>query len=175
MLLACATVSQFSSEQKAEFDKAIEQLNAPEKVNSWLLENLVYDTEKFEASKHVPPREKVDFWNKNLNWPIETYFKKTGVCHDASNFASYVLKKHRYEVEIVTAYYGLGIGAAAHSVCAFRRDERWWVCADTRTRTRKGVRKIAGPFNNLKDVAVYASDPPESFKEYDLQNRRRGW
>jgi len=172
-LLACAAGSQFTAEQKTEFEKAIEQLNTPEKVNSWLNQNLVYDVEKFEASKHA--REKRDFWDRNLNWPIETYFKKKGVCHDSSNFACYVLKKHGYKVEIVTAYYGLSTGANAHSVCAFQKDDKWWVCADTRIATRRGVRKIAGPFNNLKEVGVYASDPPNSFKEYDLQNRRRGW
>jgi hypothetical protein len=145
-LLACTAISKFTSEQRAEFDKAIAELNTPEKINLWLVYNFTYDMALYFTTSNLKITEQ-SIWNTYIKWPIETYFDKKGVCHDAANFAGYALTKAGYKVQIVTAKNDLG---EIHTVCAFRRDGKWWICGDTRF-----FLWIPGPFNSIQEVAIH--------------------
>ena len=175
ILLVCTAVAaKFTAEQKTEFEQAIVQLDTPEKVNAWLLENFTYDRDLF--SKLVGLRmKKQDFWQYYIKYPIETFYDKKGVCHDAANLAGYALKKVGYNVEIVTArrITATKSGSMFHTVCAVKRDGKWWVLGDTRGKGGRVKEEITGPFENIKEVAEYTVDG--NLKEYDTIDRRKGF
>ena len=163
-LLACTAISKFTSEQRAEFDKAIAELNTPEKINLWLVYNFTYDMALYFTTSNLKITEQ-SIWNTYIKWPIETYFDKKGVCHDAANFAGYALTKAGYKVQIVTAKNDLG---EIHTVCAFRRDGKWWICGDTRF-----FLWIPGPFKSIQEVAIHIARRGK-LTEYFL-TRRKGF
>jgi hypothetical protein len=175
LLVSAVAAAKFTAEQKAEFEQTIAQQDTPEKVNEWLRENFVYDRELF--NKLIGARMKdQDFWQFVIKFPIETYFDRKGVCHDAANLAGYALSKAGYKVEVVTAkrVTATKSGSLFHTVCAVKREGKWWVLADTRAAKGDGVKKeIAGPFDNIRDVAEYTVDG--NLKEYDTQKRRKGF
>lgn len=163
---SCATFSKFTPEQHAEFERTMASLNTPEKVNEWLLRNFTYDYDLYYRGKYSRVTEQT-FWNDYIKWPIETYFDKKGVCYDAANLAGYALTKAGYEVKIVTARDKF---RHPHTVCAFKRDGKWWICGDTRN-----FYSIAGPFNSIKEVALYIVHNDENnLSEYFL-TRRKGF
>jgi len=176
ILLVCvATAAKFTAEQKTEFEQMTAQLDTPEKVNEWLQENFVYDHELFNKLVGAKLKEQ-DFWQYWIKWPIETYFDRKGVCHDAANLAGYALKKAGYKIEIVSAkrVTATKSGSMWHTVCAFKRDGKWWVCGDTRPRKsmdEKGVRNIDRPFDSIREVAEYTVDG--NLKDYDTQKRKK--
>lgn len=172
--------SKFTKEQKAEFNQAMAQLNTPEKVTEWLTENFTYDREFLERVISTKYRSHEDFWEKAIKLPIETYYDRKGICHDAANLAGYALSKAGYKVAIVTSFFKISdrIGCMTHTVCAFQRDGKWWVCADTRARKskgEKGVRNVEGPFNTIKEIAVYICNEPDNLKDYDTYRRKKGF
>jgi len=165
LILACTAISKFTPDQKAEFEQEITKLNTPEKINQWLYLNFNYDYALYLRALYAPTEQSL--WNDYMKWPIETYFDRRGVCHDAANLAGYALVKAGYEVKIVTARekrFG------SHTVCAFKREGKWWVCADTRY-----FLMINGPFNNIKEVALHiVKNEKDNLKEYFL-TRRKGF
>jgi len=164
LLLACTAISKFTPEQRAEFEKAIAELNTPEKINVWLVKNFTYDLDLYFRETNLNVTEQ-SFWNDYIKWPIETYFNRKGVCHDAANLAGYALTKAGYEVKIVTARNDL---REIHTVCAFRRDGKWWICGDTRF-----FLWIPGPFNSIKEVAIHIARGGK-LTEHSL-TRRKGF
>jgi len=70
-LLACTAISKFTSEQRAEFDKAIAELNTPEKINLWLVYNFTYDMALYFTTSNLKITEQ-SIWNTYIKWPIET-------------------------------------------------------------------------------------------------------
>jgi hypothetical protein len=133
LLLSCTVISKFTPEQRAEFEKATAELNTPEKLNQWLAKNFIYDWDLYYRLKYSRATEQ-SLCNDYIKWPVETYFDKKGVCHDAANLAGYASKKAGYEVKIVTARNKL---RESHTVCTFKRGNKWWVCGDD---VYKGVR-----------------------------------
>ncbi|MDP2907160.1 MAG: transglutaminase-like domain-containing protein [Nanoarchaeota archaeon] len=175
ILLVCtATAAKFTAEQKTEFEQMTAQLDTPEKVNEWLLENFTYDHEVFNKLVGVKMK-KQDFWQYCIKYPIETFFDKKGVCHDAANLAGYILSKADYKVEIVTVrrVTATKSGSLYHTVCAVKRDGKWWVLGDTRGKNGRIRGEIAGPFKNIREVAEYTVDG--NLKEYDTVDRRKGF
>lgn len=177
ILLSCSAASKFTVDQKSEFEQVMAQLNTPEKVNDWLVKNFYFDYELQKSLSGVKRTER-EFWRDCIQLPIETYYSRRGVCYDAANFAACALSKAGYKVVtlMVKTHKPSQYGSTGHTVCAFYRDEKWWVCADTRL---SGViDKIAGPFNDLEEAAVYAcgySGGRDNYKGYDISQRRKGW
>lgn len=181
LVVACTAISQFTVEQKAEFEQAMAQLNTPEKVNEWLVKNFIFDRELY--LKHM---ERPGPWlSKNydlLRLPIEIYYGKKGICHEAANFAGYALHKAGYEIKIVNgrknfpSKWYTGETFWNRSVCAFKRDGKWWVCGWLFLGSDRLVRNyIPGPFDNLKEVASYAVGGDLNLKDYTVDKTRKGF
>jgi hypothetical protein len=43
LVASCAAPSKYTADQKNEFEQVTAQLNTPQKINDWLVENFVYD------------------------------------------------------------------------------------------------------------------------------------
>ena len=50
LLFACTAMSKFTPEQRAEFEKAIAELNTPEKINQLLTKHFIYDSDLYYVS-----------------------------------------------------------------------------------------------------------------------------
>jgi hypothetical protein len=175
LLISIVAAAKFAAEQKTEFEQVVAQLDTPEKVNEWLSENLAYDQELFDKLVGVRGITEQDFWQNFIRLPIETYFDRKGLCHDAANFAGHALKKAGYKVQIVTIRRTTATksGSRYHTVCAVKRDGKWWVLGDTRAKGSRVRKEIAGPFDNIGELAKYTADG--NLKEYDTQDRRKGF
>jgi hypothetical protein len=76
--------------------------------------------------------------------------------------------KAGYDVKIVTAR---DKRLVSHTVCAFKRNNRWFICGDH----ARDFATIAGPFNSIKEVAVsIVGYNKDNLKEYFL-TRRKGF
>jgi len=164
-------VPQYAGRQKIEFEQAIVQLNTPETVNVWLVENFTYDVWLLVTIAGIRFNEDA-LRRYVIKYPISTYFDKKGLCHDAANLAGYALTKAGYKVQIVTAIRKapFKIAARSHTVCTFEKDKKWWVCGDTRGRKNSVIKDIAGPFENLEGVATYAVD--DNLREYHFARKK---
>ena len=170
---SCAAVSQYTADQQNEFEQVMAQLNTPEKINDWLVENFVYDWWLLISIAGI--RFSEDKLQRSvIKYPIGTYYDKKGLCHDAANLAGYSLKKAGYTVEIVTAIRNapLNIFPRSHTLCAFERDGKWWAIGDTRGKMSSVRKEIVGPFDTIREVANYAVGG--NLREYRF-TRRRGF
>lgn len=174
-LISIVSAAKFTSEQKAEFEQAVAQLDTPEKANEWLRENLAYDQELMDKLVSARGIKEQDFYQNFIKWPIEIYFDRKGLCHDAANLAGYALKKAGYKIEIVTIQRitATKSGSRYHTICAVKRDGKWWVLGDTRGKDGRAKKEVAGPFDSIGEVAKYTADG--NLKEYDTQKRRKGF
>jgi hypothetical protein len=173
LAVSCAATSKYTADQENEFERMMVQLNTPQKINDWLVENFVYDW--WLLIRIVGIRFSEDMLQRSvIKYPIGTYHDKKGLCHDAANLVGYALKKAGYKVQIVTAIGNTSykIFARSHTLCAFESDGKWWVIGDTRGKMSSVRKEIVGPFDNIKEVANYAVDG--NLREYHF-TRRKGF
>jgi hypothetical protein len=173
LVASCAAPSKYTADQKNEFEQVTAQLNTPQKINDWLVENFVYDWWLLISIVGIKFSEG-KLQRSVIKYPIGTYHDKKGLCHDAANLVGYTLKKAGYKVEIVTAIRNtpFKIFPRSHTLCAFESDGKWWVLGDTRGKMSSVRREIVGPFDSIKEVANYAVDG--NVREYRL-TRRKGF
>jgi len=133
LMVSCSSASRsllrlnYTSEQIAEFEQATAQLNTPEKVDKWLRANFIYDVSILRLCRSRT-YTRAQVYDQLMKTPMEVFFKKSGVCFDAANFAAYCLDKAGYKVRApLVKSHGKG-----HSVCAVMVDGKWWKCGDTR-------------------------------------------
>ena len=167
---SCSGMSKYTAEQKIEFEQAMAQLDTPEKANTWVAAHISYDRRKLETNSTRQWHGFSQFYQSGINYPIQTYYDRSGVCNDFANIAGYALHKAGYTVKIVTAFKYLGArGEDVHTVCAFRDHEKWWVAGDSRNRYKFHV---YGPFDSLQEVADHAVGGKAT--DY-FTNRRKGF
>jgi len=172
LLSACAPSLQYTKEQQAEFEQTIALLDTPEKVDKWLANNFRYDWGLVRRNQRTNWNSFYEFWVHGIQYPIDTYYRRSGVCNDAANFAGYTLNKAGYKVKILTAYKEIPprTPTDVHTVCAFRDKGKWWVCGDTRNHFGLG---IGGPFTDLKEAAKYSISG--KLLDYRVDERRKGF
>jgi hypothetical protein len=122
ILGACGPTLQYTRDQQAEFEQTIALLTTPEKLDQWLADNFEYDWELLRRNQSTKWKSFHDFWLHGIQYPIDTYFRRSGVCNDAANFAGYALNKAGYKVKILTAYQKIPPETLfdVHTVCAFK-------------------------------------------------------
>jgi len=163
LVVSCAALSslQYSDEQIAEFDNVTAQLNTPEKVDRWLRDNFSYDYEKLALIRsRIHTRGQIH--SQLAHTPIETFYKKEGVCIDAANFAAYCLKKAGYKVRApLVKRHGKG-----HMVCAVKVEDEWLIVGNTRNFEPQG------PWTSYKELLFFVQHgrPEEVYYGY-----RKGW
>jgi len=163
LVVSCATLLnlQYSDEQIAEFEGVTAQLNTPEKVDGWLRNNFSYNYDTlalFRSRRYT----RAELYSQFVKTPIETFYKKEGVCIDASNFAAYCLKKAGYKVRApLVKTYGKG-----HMICAVKVGDEWWIVGNTRGFYPQG------PWKTYKELLFYVKPgkPEEVYYGY-----RKGW
>lgn len=152
LLVSCAVLGGSGPEQRAEFETLTARVNTPEKVDNWLGSNFSYDFRKyalFRSGMYTP----AECYSQLVNYPIETFYKKEGVCIDAANFAAYCLKKAGYKVRApLVRRHGKG-----HMVCAVKLNDGWWMVGNTR------IFEPDGSWKSYKDLlsAIQHGKPEE--------------
>ena len=142
LVISCATTTFIAPNTKGlGFEEAVKVLNTPEKVNAWLVQNMT--------------------WYRSGLWrpPKEVYESKSGSCIHWANLAAYLLDRNGYEAEVLFyRYKSVGVGGiSGHALCVYKKDGKWWTCADSRGRNSYGVPYSTGPFKTLRDVAVWSA------------------
>lgn len=163
LVVSCATLLnlQYSDEQIAEFESVTSQLNTPEKVDEWLGQNFRYDYSK-NALLRSGMYTRAECYSQFVNSPMETFYKKEGVCIDAANFAAYCLKKAGYKVKApLVKRHGKG-----HMVCAVKLNNGWRIVGNSR------IFEPYGSWKSYKDLLSYVQHgrPEEVYYGY-----RKGW
>ena len=157
---ATALARDLPDPNKVPFDEAVEQLNTPQKVNSWIRKYMTYDTtrakEVIELGKDAMKRGLKgdalhDFKWKHIHFPSETYAKRGGVCFDIANFATYCLNQAGYDAMIVGYRFKrtAKTGAPTHAACVCQADDGWYVVANA---TSRGIDPLDGPYPKLANV-----------------------
>ena len=166
--ISCSILSKYTAVQKSDFKQVMTQLDTPEKVTSWIAENITYDWGRMRANGTRQWSSFQQWWLFGIKSPIQTYYDKSGVCCDFANLAGYALHKAGYKVKIVTGKkYGGARGLDQHTVCAFKNEGKWWITGDSRYRYKWSV---SGPFNNIKEIANFAVGGKAA--EYDTSYRK---
>ncbi|MEA1947773.1 MAG: hypothetical protein U9N83_10810 [Thermodesulfobacteriota bacterium] len=144
----------YTPEQKLEFERFVMDTNTPEKLNTWLT-IFEYDIGRMNSlrsdGRTTSARSHEEFISQWTYYPIEFYYRKSGVCNDIANFANYVLRKHGYKSKIfyVNPRSSPGQGSAGHFICILKRDDgKWWNVGDSR---HPGI--ISGPYVSFADIA----------------------
>ena len=114
------------TETAATLAEAVQHLDTPEKLSTFLLENITY----------------ADHGGCLSYWPDVFYLKREGNCKDYSTFASYVLAQLGYPARrIVYTFYRNGV-RLGHEVAAYEVDGITWIMSNGH---------IDGPFDSLND------------------------
>lgn len=124
-----STSKNYASERWQDFDKVVDRLNSPYVVNTWVMDNLVYDPSRL----------------KNVGNPQTTFELKRGVCRHFGMFATECLSKAGYNAKNLSVLWGQDEG---HGVCIVNANSALWIVADS---TRLG--QTIGPFPTYDDAA----------------------
>jgi hypothetical protein len=84
----------------------IEELNTPEKISNYMLEN-------FEYEPHI----------KNILTPYELYLIKKGDCDDLSNFIRFIANYHNFETYQIKIFYKNTV--YYHAIAVFKENNRY--------------------------------------------------
>lgn len=101
----CVTAESYTAtSEQTSYSTTVTNLNTPQKIFDWMLLNLHY----------MPDQTKSDeFRSAEL-----TYELRYGDCDDYANFASTILQKHGYQVEILSIFNQ----TQGHAVCVWQEN-----------------------------------------------------
>jgi hypothetical protein len=145
---------------KRTFDQAVKELNTPEKVDTWIRKNITYNVNRYAEMVNFSKEHKKknhledgDFW-KAIQYPSETYAKRSGVCFDIANFAVYCLRQAGYDAKLLAVHYGdysysgKRLECHTHAICVVPVEDGWCVVGAT----EKASILPLGEYRNLKQV-----------------------
>jgi len=133
-------------EGTAEFQETVISLDTPEKLSSWMVENIIgestYEHEKETGVIYTP-------------LPDEVYEIKRGNCRAFAVFACYILQYHGYEAKML----GIKVDSDEsmnHVVCAYAHDSLLYAINNG---------WIEGPYHTYEEIA---SNHHEDWSRYEI-------